>query len=403
MARVNQDLPMKAYDHVTDLLREAGGADGRISRADSKQLVKQLRADGRGTEALAASNIFKMIDKREQAAGHQVTGYDLTKDRAYVQAKLLENRDANNNGYSRAEVATMSPTGRALIELGQMLEVEGARGRVPHETPVKGLYHIASLLREAAKADLVVSRADIDAFADKLYKQGRGTESLALRFFAGFIDHRDAGRGARMTDGDITRAVDYAIEHMLLNKDLNGNGYSKKEQATFSTTAKAFLLVGQMIDAGILDSAMPTKGREVRETLSKLVREQEFDQMGSEGGAGIRAIHRAGKFATVDLQSFRKAFDMPKKPIQVVDKFTADDLRQFIATNSERYSREAGAVVAEPALADAAFQTTAILRSLKDLKVFVTGKGDEGFLPTYIVGRAPDGSMVGLQTGVVWT
>lgn len=401
MARIAQDTPMKAYDHITSLLNEAGGANGRISRDEAKALVKDLRKQGRGTEALAAENIFKMIDARDARPGNQVTGYDLRLNRTYVQDKLLENRDANNNGYSAKELALMSATGRALVELGQQLEIQSARSRIPHSTPEKGLFHIATMIRHAAQEDLITSKADVNKFADKLYKEGRGAESLAFKTFFSFIDHRDAGNGARITDADITRAVDYALEHLLKSKDKNNNGYSKAETANFSTSAKAFLLIGQMIEKGILSSAMPTDGADARDTLARTIRGQQFDQMGSEGGQGLRAVHRDGNFKAVNESSFRKAFNMPKRPIQVIEGFKAEDLRQFIEVNATKYGPQGAQQ--DPALADQAFATTAMLRSLTDLKVIVTGKGDEGLLSTYIVGLAPDKSMVGLQTGVVWT
>jgi hypothetical protein len=213
---------MRAYDHIADLLKEAGGKNGQISRAEADQLVDKLQKDGRGTEAMAARNLFKMIDARDAAPGNRVTGYDLTKSREFVESKMLENRDVNQNGYSQAEIAKMSPTGRALVELGQVLEMSSAMGRIGYDVP------------------------------DQLYKEGRGTESLALGYFFSFIDHRDFKDGARVTDADIDKAVEYAKEKLLRNKDKNNNGYSKDEVEKFSTTAKAFLLVGQMIDAGII-------------------------------------------------------------------------------------------------------------------------------------------------------
>lgn len=401
MTRISHDTPMKAFDHIAGLLDKAGGADGKIARADAQALVADLRKQGRGTEALAAENLFKMIDARDMGAGNQVTGYDLKKDRAFVQNKMLENRDTNGNGFSAAEIKKMSTTGRALVELGQTLAVEKAKGRVAHATPERGLYHVATMIRQAAKDDLITSKKDADGFASKLFLEGRGTEALALRTFYGFIDHQNAKPGARITDADITKAVDYATAHLLENKDLNGNGYSKGEIAKFSTSAKAFLIIGQMVEAGVLGSAMPLDGKGVQKLLSQSVKGQDFDQMGSEGGQSLKAVHRDGKFAQVDEASFRKAFDMPKKSIQVFEKFKAEDLRTFIENNSMSWG-PTGAK-ADAAKQDKAFETTALLRSLTDLKVIVTGKGDEGLLATYIVGLAPDKSMVGVQTGVVWT
>lgn len=401
MSRIPHDVPMKAYDHIANLLEEAGGKDKRISEDNAKALVAKLNKEGRGTEALAAHNIFTIIDKRDSQSGHTVTGYDLAKDRSYVQSKLLENRDGNHNGYSAEEIAQMSPTGRALIELGQQLEIESHRGRIARTVPERGLFHVAAMIRQAAKEDLITSKADGEAYADKLYQQGRGAEALAFRTFLGFIGHRDSAAGARITDSDITRAVDYALEHMLANRDTDHNGYSKAEIATFSTSSKAFLLIGQMIEAGILSSAMPIKGAEVQKALSKSVKGEEFDQMGSEGGQPLRAILGHGSYNQVTEANFRKAFSMPKRDFQVIEKFTNEQLRTFIENNARTWVK--GEEQVDTVAADRAFATTAMLRSLKDLKVIVTGKGDEGLLPTYIVGIGPDKSMVGLGTGVVWT
>jgi hypothetical protein len=254
MPRISHATPMNAYDHVAKLLKQAGG-NNVISRAEAKALVAQLKKEGKGTEAMAAGNIFKLIDARDNAPGARVTGYDLDKDRSYVQQKLLENRDINRNGYARAEIAKMSPTGRALVELGQVLAMEKPRARIAYATPEKGLNHITALLKAAAKGDPITSRADVNALVRDLNKQGRGTEALAAATFFRFIDFRDRAPGARVTATDINKAQKYAAETLLRAKDHNRNGYSAAEVASFSKSAKAFLLLGQMIEAKILKSA----------------------------------------------------------------------------------------------------------------------------------------------------
>lgn len=255
MARIAYSTPMAAYDHIASMLKASAGKDGIVSRDDAKKLVKSLRKEGRGTEAMAASNLFKMIDAQDNKNGARVTGFDLKISRKFVQTKMLQGYDKNHNGWSKAEVAKMSPTGRALIELGQTLKIEKKSGRVSYATPEKGMDHVAALINAAGGKDKIVSRKDIDKLAAKLYKEGRGTEGLAVRYFYNFIDHRDYKVGARVTAKDIAKAVDYSGTKLLRNKDTNSNGYSKAEVAKFSTTAKAFLLVGKMIDAGIVQSA----------------------------------------------------------------------------------------------------------------------------------------------------
>jgi hypothetical protein len=123
MTRISHNTPLKGFDHVASLMKEHAGRDGVLSRKDAQELVKSLRSEGRGTEALAADNLFKMLDKRDSGfSGARVTGRDLNSVKTFVKDKMLENRDVNNDGYSRAEIAKMSETGKALVEIGKMLE-----------------------------------------------------------------------------------------------------------------------------------------------------------------------------------------------------------------------------------------------------------------------------------------
>jgi hypothetical protein len=253
MSRISHNVPLQAYDHVRTLLENAAGKDGIISRADAEKLVDDLQKAGKGTEAQVARNLFKMIDHFDADKGARVTGYDLGLARNFVQEKMLENRDVNHNGYSKSEIATMSKTGQALVELGRILEMEGPKGRIGHDVPEKGMDHVAGLINGASGGDGIISREDREGLVADLYGQGRGTEALAVSYFFSFMDHRDYKPGARITAEDIDKAVDYAGESLLKNKDKNNNGYSKAEVDKFSTTAKAFLLIGQMIEAGIID------------------------------------------------------------------------------------------------------------------------------------------------------
>lgn len=255
MPRISNVKPMNAYDHVATALKAAGAKDGVISRTEAKSLVAALEKNGQGTEALAARNIFAMIDARDAAPGARVTGYDLDRDRSFVKEKLIANRDINNNGLAKNEIEKMSPTGRALVELGQVLAIEKSRARVKLSTPEAGLEHVTALLKTLARKDNIASRSDANALTAELRKQGRGTEALAVSTFFSFIDFRDNGAGKRITAADINKAEGYAKASLLQNKDLNNNGYSAAEVATFSKSAKAFLLLGQMIEAKVLKSA----------------------------------------------------------------------------------------------------------------------------------------------------
>ena len=255
MARISHLKPMQAYDHIADLLKDAAGADGIVSKKDAKKLVNDLKAEGRGTEAVAAENLFKMMDAFNDQPGQRVTGYDMKLTRSFVQKKMLENRDINHNGYSRAEIDKMSPTGKALVELGQYLAIEAKPGRTAHSVPQKGMEHVANLISSAKGNDPFISRDDVKKLVSDLYKQGRGTEAVAVGTFYSFMDHRDYKKGARVTLKDVAKAVEYSGTKLLTGKDINRNGYSAAEVKNFSKSAKAFLMIGKMINAGIIKPA----------------------------------------------------------------------------------------------------------------------------------------------------
>jgi len=254
MSRIGHNVPLEGFEHVTKMLKESAGKDGIISRDDAEKLGKTLRKDGRGTEAYAAGKVYRMVDKFEDAPGARVTGSDLDQARGFVENELLESADVNHNGYSQAELKTMPATGRALVEIGLKLRADSddGGGRIAHRVPEAGLQHTAQMLKAAAGDDKITSRDDREALIGNLYREGRGTEALAASYFFNFIDARDHESGARVTPTDIDRAVEVAGQRLLKNKDVNRNGYSQSEVDRFSTSAKAFLEVGKLIDAGII-------------------------------------------------------------------------------------------------------------------------------------------------------
>lgn len=251
MPRIAHNVPMKAYDQVAKQLAKAAGKDKIISRADAKALVADLKTKGKGTEALIAKSVFTMADKSDTRPGARVTEYDLNNLRGFVQEKMLERVDINHNGYSLAEMRSMSMTGKALVELGRVLTAEKTPGRVAVGTVQKGMEHVANLINGARGPDGIVSRKEASALVDRLYSEGRGTEGLAVAKFFAFIDARDYKVGARVTRKDIEKATAYADEKLIARLDTNHNGLSAAEIAKMSTTGKAFVLVGQMIQAGI--------------------------------------------------------------------------------------------------------------------------------------------------------
>jgi hypothetical protein len=96
------------------------------------------------------------------------------------------------------------------------------------------LANAAKSLIAAGGKDGKVSRAD----AQKLVNTLSGDEKKLVSTFFKFVDHRDFRSGAQVTRKDLTRALDYAREHMVAKYDLNKNGLSRSEESKMSLTGK---------------------------------------------------------------------------------------------------------------------------------------------------------------------
>ena len=244
-----RDTALIAYDHVAKLLLSGGDAAG-VSRTQAKTLVNALRKEGRGTEALAADSLFAMVDHIDHEKAEHITAAHLERARGYFARKIYSRGGALTPG----EVALLPPTLRALLEIGKFEEMNNQPGRIAHRIPRQGMDHIAAMLRALARPDHAITRADRDLAVYELYEQGRGTEALAIRYFFNFIDHRHGQLLEQITVQEIDEAVTYSDLRLLRKKDADNNGYSRDEIEKFSTTARSFLRVGQMIESGLISA-----------------------------------------------------------------------------------------------------------------------------------------------------
>lgn len=247
---ISRDVPLRAYDHLTELLLGSGD-EGGTTRPQVAALVAALREEGRGTEALAADSLFTMVAHVDYGKNDKIGAEHFSRARAFF-AKKLHHR---GGPLSDAELALMSPTLRALVEIGQFINQEKRPGRIPHHIPRQGMDHVAALMLRMTRPEGVITRHDRDLMVYALFERGRGTEALAVRYFFNFIDHRSGSVIERITPAEIESAIEYSDLKLLRNKDLDNNGYSSDEVENFSTTAKAFLRVGQMIEAGLIVSS----------------------------------------------------------------------------------------------------------------------------------------------------
>ena len=116
-AEVNRALELAAM-RITD----AGGADGRVSRAEMTKALKGLT----GTEKKLTDVFFKFIDHRDFKKGAQVTSADVTRAVNYAKTTMVAKYDLNGNGLSDSEVKKMSLTGKLAVSLAKELKAAAA-------------------------------------------------------------------------------------------------------------------------------------------------------------------------------------------------------------------------------------------------------------------------------------
>jgi hypothetical protein len=229
MSRISHKTPLEGFDHVARLLKGAAGPDGLLSHDDARKLVTQLGTEGRKTEALAAENIFTMLDKRDAAPGTRVTTSELDAVRTFVRTRMLENRDLNNDGYSAAEMKKMSITGQALVEIGTTLQaartVDVEAAKTAFETMVTPRWKEATFPEAPRESLPDAARREFDRrtrhvnemvsppIARQVVVDGRTAFAIAQFMHDSFSVALFDGNGKKVAHGDgwgSPRAVDWA-------------------------------------------------------------------------------------------------------------------------------------------------------------------------------------------------
>jgi hypothetical protein len=132
MSRIAKADVNRALQLAADTIVQAGGTDGRTSRADLTAKLATLPA---GQKQLV-DIFFKFVDARDFKAGAQVTAADVKRAVSYAKEHMVAKYDLNANGLSKDEIAKMSLTGKRAVELAKALKAAPAAPSA-EGTPVK--------------------------------------------------------------------------------------------------------------------------------------------------------------------------------------------------------------------------------------------------------------------------
>ncbi|MDX2010219.1 MAG: hypothetical protein SFW67_08520 [Myxococcaceae bacterium] len=118
MSRIAKADVNKALSLAAKSIIDAGGSDGRTSRAEMKATLSTLPKE----QQPLVDIFFKFIDHRDFKKGAQVTKSDVDRAVTYAKKTLIAKYDLNNNGLSRDEISKMSLTGKRAVDLAKALK-----------------------------------------------------------------------------------------------------------------------------------------------------------------------------------------------------------------------------------------------------------------------------------------
>lgn len=159
MPRIAKTDVNRALEMAANRIKDAGGADGRVSRTEMTAALKGLT----GTEKKLTDIFFKFIDHRDFKTGAQVTSKDIDRAVKYAKTTMIAKYDLDNNGLSATEVKKMSLTGKLAVTLAKELKAAAAKSTALEA----GTFHeFLDQVTTTSRAD-ITSASTVDALLSK--------------------------------------------------------------------------------------------------------------------------------------------------------------------------------------------------------------------------------------------
>jgi hypothetical protein len=269
--------------------------------------------------------------------------------------------------------------------------------RIPKEKVHEVLDAAAARILKAGGPDGIVSRRD---FRRLLFSLG-GDEWRLVNLLYRFMDHRDYRPGARITRADIEDSLDYIKTKLIDAYDLDDDGLSPEEVAEMSALGKYAVQLAR----ALMDQSSPrvATGLELKEKLEPLLEGLFLFGFGSEGDYPFEAFHREASLDKLHRDTFAQALELDlDDPEQAIQRYVEDT--SAFQRDFQAYHRDFREDLGEPAA-----QVARLLeKNLRDRRIFILGLDDWRVYPRadhpwYWVGIAPDGSLAGLRSQVIWT
>lgn len=181
MPNISRSAIHQVLDRAARTITSASGADGRASRKDIANKLKELTGD----EKALVDTFYKFVDHRDAVPGAAITRADVSAALKDAKAKLVDVYDLDKNGLSPDERAKMGKVGQLAAQLAEL-----------HLTPLRAAKVAAGVLATpkwtpGALPDLPVSelsasaRRSFDAKARKASQEDLFSPPIARKLSAG--------------------------------------------------------------------------------------------------------------------------------------------------------------------------------------------------------------------------
>ena len=133
MPNVSRRSIHQVLEKAAKTIIAAGGPDGRASRTDITQKLKELT----GTERALVDTFFRFVDHRDPKPGASVTRSDVASALQAAKTRLINAYDLDGQGLSPAERAKMGKVGQLAAQIAEL-----------HKTPTNAAKLAANVIAE---------------------------------------------------------------------------------------------------------------------------------------------------------------------------------------------------------------------------------------------------------------
>lgn len=243
MPRIAKADVNKALSVAAKVIIEAGGQDGRTSRAEMKAKLTELPKEQRAL----ADIFFRFVDARDFKKGAQVTAKDVNRAVAYAKTHMIAKYDLNANGLSRDEISRMSLTGKRAVDLAKALKTAAVDTGGDKLTATKFSSEVAKLAPDA----FYMSESDYnpDPFALPFPAghdlNGHNVMTVLKDKLSSLFDQQD---------GDLSSFTYEAYTAKDAKAFLKGLSTPPEDgDALYTKSAKAFGQITALVDANLTD------------------------------------------------------------------------------------------------------------------------------------------------------